>query len=261
MAVLIQDVEDELYTVQYFNPKTEDGQVHVCNNFFTVRQVKRGDACGLFECFKAAMEFVGVTNWEEKLIGVGCDGTNVNIAAGGLRGYLEEAVPWIVVFWCLAHRLELSLKDALANTFFSTIDDMLMRVYYLYEKSPKKCVELAEVVDELRQCLEDDGDMPNRGNRPLQACGTRFVAHKVAALGCLIDRYGAYLAHLTALIEDPHVKSVDREKLRGYVRKWRDSKMLLGCALFHDVLKPCAILCKVLQEDEVCVVGAIESLF
>ena len=244
------NVEDELYTVQYFNPKTEDGQVHVCNNFFTVRQVKRGDARGLFECFKAAMEFVGVTNWEEKLIGVGCDGTNVNIAAGGLRGYLEEAVPWIVVFWCLAHRLELSLKDALANTFFSTIDDMLMRVYYLYEKSPKKCVELAEVVDELRQCLED-GDMPNRGNRPLRACGTRFVAHKVAALGCLIDRYGAYLAHLTALIEDPHVKSVDREKLRGYVRKWRDSKMLL---------KPCAILCKVLQEDEVCVVGAIESL-
>ena len=65
---------------------------------------------------------------------------------------------------------------------------------------------------------------------------------------------------MTALIEDPRVKSVDREKLRGYVRKWRDSKMLLGCALFHDVLKPCAILYKVLQEDEVCVVGAIESL-
>ena len=181
------------------------------------------------------------------------------IAAGGLRGYLEEAVPWIVVFWCLAHRLELSLKDALANTFFSMIDDMLMCVYYLYEKSPKKCVELAEVVDELRQCLED-GDMPNRGNRPLRASGTHFVAHKMAALGRLIDWYGAYLAHLTALIEDPRVKSVDREKLRGYARKWRDSKMLLGCALFHDVLKPCAILCKVLQEDEVCVVGAIESL-
>ena len=102
--------------------------------------------------------------------------------------------------------------------------------------------------------------MPTKGNRPLRACGTRFVAHKVAALGRLIDRYGAYLAHLTALIEDPRVKSVDKEKLRGYVRKWRDTKMLLGCALFHDVLKPCAVLCKVLQEDEVCVVGAIESL-
>ena len=53
---------------------------------------------------------------------------------------------------------------------------------------------------------------------------------------------------------------MDKEKLRGYVRKWRDCKMLLGCALFHDVLKPCAALCKVLQQDEICVVGAIESL-
>ena len=116
-----------------------------------------------------------------------------------------------------------------------------------------------QVAEELKQCLED-GDLLARRNRPLRACGTHFIAHKVAALGRLIDRYGAYLAHLTALTEDPHVKSVDKKKLKGYVYKWRDCKMLLGCALFHDVLKPGAILCKVLQQDEVCVVGAIESI-
>ena len=32
---------------------------------------------------------------------------------------------------------------------FAMVDDMLMRVYYLYEKSPKKCVE------KLKQCLEN----------------------------------------------------------------------------------------------------------
>ena len=53
---------------------------------------------------------------------------------------------------------------------------------------------------------------------------------------------------------------MDKEKLRGYIRKWRDTKMLLGCALFHDMLKPCAVQCMVLQEDEVGVVGVIESL-
>lgn len=36
----------------------------------------------------------------------------------------------------IAHRLELSLKDALSKTFFSNIDSMLMRLYYFYEKSP-----------------------------------------------------------------------------------------------------------------------------
>ena len=36
--------------------------------------------------------------------------------------------------------------------------------------------------------------------------------------------------------------------------------MLLGCALFHYLLKPAAILCKVLQQDDVCVVEAIEAI-
>ena len=85
---------------------------------------------------------MGLAKWEDKLMGFGCDGTSVNIAAGGLRGYLEQSVPWVVVFWCLAHRLKLSLKDALGTTLFSSIDDMLMRVYFLYEKSPKSVVTL-----------------------------------------------------------------------------------------------------------------------
>ena len=36
--------------------------------------------------------------------------------------------------------------------------------------------------------------------------------------------------------------------------------MILGCAFFCDLLKPCSALYKVLQEDEVCVVRAAEAL-
>ena len=125
------NVENELFLVLTFDPHAKDGKVHVHDRFLTVRQPKSGNAEGLFECFKTALSYVGVANWEDKLIGFGCDGTSVNIAAGGLRGYLEQSVPWVVVFWCLAHRLELSLKDALGATLLSSIDDMLMRVYYL----------------------------------------------------------------------------------------------------------------------------------
>ena len=206
------------------------------------------------------MSYVGIENWDSKLIGFGCDGANVNIAAGGLRGHLENAVPWIVVFWCLAHRLELALKNALSATSFPAVDEMLLRLYYLYEKSPKKCAQLNEVVQELRKCLDDCDTPESRGNRPIRACGTRFVAHKVAALGRIIDKYGAYISHLVAMSEDKTVKSADRVKLKAYAQKWRNAKSLLGCAFFYDILKPCSILCKVLQEDEVCVVRAIESL-
>ena len=80
---------------------------------------------------------MGVDNWKNKLVGFGSDGASVNMAAGGLCGYLEADIPWVIVFWCLIHRLELSLKNALKHIFFSKIDEMLMRLYCFYEKSPK----------------------------------------------------------------------------------------------------------------------------
>ncbi len=36
--------------------------------------------------------------------------------------------------------------------------------------------------------------------------------------------------------------------------------MIPGCAFFHDLLKPSAFLCKILQEDYVCVVRSIEAI-
>ena len=55
---------------------------------------------------------------------------------------------------------------------------------------------------------------------------------------------------------DTSVKAVDHAKLQGYLRKWVDAKYLLGCAFFIDLLSPCAIFSKVMQED----LGAFTSL-
>ena len=123
----------------------------------------------------------------------------------------------------------------------------------------KKCQELEEIICELRSLL-DTSELPGRGNRPLRACGTRFVCHKVRALERILDRFGAYLNHLVTLIEDPSTKSIDKQKLKGYVTKWRNCRILLGCAVFHDILKPAAILCKCLQSDELCIVSTIEAI-
>lgn len=38
--------------------------------------------------------------------------------------------------------------------FFSSVDEFLMQVYYVYEKSPKNCRKLQDVVEELKACLE-----------------------------------------------------------------------------------------------------------
>ena len=100
------------------------------------------------------------------------------MAAGGLKGLVENELPWIFWMWCLAHRLELSVKDALKSTFFNQIDEMLLRLYYIYEKSPKKCRELEDVIIELKKCIEFDDE----GTRPVRASGSRWVTHKLSAM-------------------------------------------------------------------------------
>ena len=118
----------------------------------------------------------------------------MNIAANGLKGYLEDNCSWIVKFWCLAHHLELSVNDALKSTYFSTIDDVL---YYLYENSTNKCQELDDVVQSLKSFTESESGLgTTKGSRPLCACGTRFITHKVASINRLLDKYGAYINHL-----------------------------------------------------------------
>ena len=108
-------------------------------------------------------------------------------------------------------------------------------------------------------CLGSDDFSPGRGVRPLRASGTRFVSHKVAALRRVLERFGAYLNHLCFLTHDASVKSVDKQKLTGYIRHWRDAKVLVGCAFFSDLFKPGAIFCEVLQKNEMCILSAVET--
>ena len=63
-------------------------------------------------------------------------------AAGGLKGLVEKELPWVFWNWCLAHRLELAIKDALKNSSFDLIDEILLRLYYkLFMRSRQKNVE------------------------------------------------------------------------------------------------------------------------
>jgi len=71
--------------------------------------------------------------------------------------------------WCLAHRLELAIKDALKDMSSDLIDNMLLWLYLLYEKLPKKCRQLEEIITDLRECLS----IEDSGVRPVRASGSR----------------------------------------------------------------------------------------
>ena len=69
------------------------------------------------------------------------------------------------------------------------------------------------------------------------------------ALQRVVDRYGAYITHIAALIEDTSLKSDDRARLKGYVKKWKQARMLIGVAMYIDALKAPSLLSLSLQED------------
>jgi len=80
-----------------------------------------------------------------------------------------DSHPWLVWSWCYVHRLELACKNAFDSKLFKDIDEMLLWLFYLYEKSPTKTRELEVIVKELREVYE----FPKGGNRPVRSQESR----------------------------------------------------------------------------------------
>ena len=101
----------------------------------------------------------------DKLGGFGSDGTSVNCGKKeDVEILLQESNKWLVFGWCVGHRLELSLKDCLKSTSFTDVDDMILHLYYLYKKSPKKLRQLKELVS-----LYENTEFHEGGFRPRKA--------------------------------------------------------------------------------------------
>ena len=85
--------------------------------------------------------------------------------------------------------MELALKDAFHTLPFGDIDDMLMKLCYLYEKSPKQHRELKELPEAYANSIP----------KPSKAHGTRWIEHKYSAMEKLLENYGGYMVHLESL--------------------------------------------------------------
>ena len=90
---------------------------------------------------------------------------------------------------------------------------MLLRLYYLYKKSPKKSREVHSVAEDLQDFLK----ISKGGKQPVKCHGTRWINYKRRALQHVVDRYGVYIAHLSALANDLSVKALDRAQLEGFL--------------------------------------------
>ena len=191
------NVEDELIALFYSFKDDVAQEMRSCVRYFTVQEPTKADADGLLSCLGEALKPLGIDNLLDKanilgvegkpiLIGGGTDGASVNVAQhNGMRGKMQKQLPWLLWTWCYAHRLELACKDSLSSKLFKEVDEMLLKLYYLYTKSPKKSRELAGIVVDLKEVFE----FPKGGDKPIRSQGSRWITHKRNALQRFIDCY------------------------------------------------------------------------
>ena len=160
------NIEQEL-VVLLLNRKDDSKEMITSRTrFFSVGAPKKADANGLIDCLSNSLSPLGIADISKRgslitgasenprpvIVGGGTDGASVNVGEqNGMKGILQAAHPWLMWSWCFAHRLELSCKDAFKSSLFKDVEEMLLRLYYLYEKSPKKSRELQEVVADLKE--------------------------------------------------------------------------------------------------------------
>lgn len=194
------NIEDELVVIMHCVQDAANERVKSCARYFSIEVPMKADSSGLVECLGKSLEKLGITNLLDKanvlevgtkpiLVGGGTDGASVNVSdQNGMKGKIQKELPWIFWAWCYAHRLELACKDALSSPLFKDIVEMLLRLYYLYSKSPKKSRELPDIVENLKEVF----DFPKGGNVPVRSQGSRWINHKRKVLQRFVDRYGAY---------------------------------------------------------------------
>ena len=151
-------------------PGSEKVKIDV--NLVKMVYLKSAEAIGVVQSIEHAFSSIGVENFYQKLVGFGADGASVNRGdKEGVKAIMRRENPWLNFGWCVSHRLELALKDALKGTSFDAVDNLILRLHYLYKKSPKKLRQLQELVD----AYEEGDEFEYGGFRPKKASGLLFL--------------------------------------------------------------------------------------
>ena len=227
--------EQELIYVLYLS---KNGRPHV--KFFNIESVKSADAEGLKSSLNESFERIGITNFGSRLHGLNVDGASVNTGIHNGLGALikNELAPWLTVIHCFSHRLELAVKDSFKNSFFYEIDTMLLKLYYLYKKSPKRLRELNQFGEIFEKVVP----------KPSKAADTRWIVHKLNAMEKVLSNYGVFITHLESLSQTDS-QALKRAELVGFSKRWVQAKYPIHLAIYLDILQPIKVLSLTMQQE------------
>lgn len=173
----------------------------------------------------------------------------------GMKTEMQATFPWLFWSWNFSHQLELACKDSLTSSLYKEVNDLLVHLYSLCSKSPQRTQQLAPIVEDLKEVFHfaEAGE-----SMPVHNQGTSWINHKRKALQRIVDRFGVYCTHLHSMTNDSSLEAADQVKLRSFHKRWTQGKILIGCAMYIDVLKVPSLLSLSLQESETDMISGIK---
>ena len=201
--------------------------------FLSIELTNSTNAEGITECIKTAFKRIGISDIQKRIMELNVDAAFVNTGVhNGVGVFMQADSPWLQVIHCFNHRFELAIKDAFKNHNCNKIDEMLMKFYYLHQKSPKHQREAWEK------------SVPKSSKR----YGTRWIDHRLTSMKIMLKNYGAYISHVESLSQTDS-QALNRAELKGYLLKWKDASIPTSLAIYSDVLSPLKLLSLSFQQE------------
>ena len=132
-----------------------------------------------------------------KLAALACDGASMMTGCkAGVGALLRTKQPSLLTVHCMAHRLELALKDVSKKVklYDKTVNTLAMGIYRFYYNSSLNRGMLRRAHTVLR--TESDGDLL----MPTRVGGTKWIGHTFRALTNLTASYKYICVHLGQVI-------------------------------------------------------------
>lgn len=150
----------------------------------------------IIKALKSVIEKNLKIKWDDfvsKLVALYCDRASVNTGQkGGVGALLKTEQPDLIVLHvhCMAHRLELSIKDVLKKVplYRKVVDTLLKGLFYFYHNSPLNNAMLHRTY-----ALKENG---NKLLHPTRTDGTRLVGHQLLAVTNVLTSYKFIVGHL-----------------------------------------------------------------
>ena len=221
-------------------------QNEICNVFIDLIELSAQDSSTIVQ--ELLLLLTSRCNFTEdflrrNLVGFCSDGASVMLGKNsGVGTVLKQKYPQLVLWHCLAHRLELAVSDAMddvSNTYqFKSFIDKLHSVY---SKSPKLLRQLEDIAKSLGDVILSMGRMLT----------TRWVASSYRVVKSVLHNYSPLYEHFSTASADRQLQSHTRNELSAMGKVIASKSFVENLLLLNDVLAELSMLSKVLQGQSI----------